>query len=141
MSGSTLAPVLVGGVGVLVGLLLWAIGSARGRMQRGWVSTEATVVTREGSTSGPTARTPTFRWTDADGREHQRTSMVKQGLGPRPGSTVPVRYDPDNPDRGVLDTGLQNGRVLRVVGVVVIVVALVAAFLVGSLVDAMSNLT
>jgi len=37
-------------------------------------------------------------------------------LGPRPGTHVPVRFDPDDPSRAMIDTYVQSGRILYAIG-------------------------
>ncbi len=62
---------------------------------------------------------PTFMWQDQTGRWHRRTSNVGASLQPSPGKPVPVKYDPANPDRAVMDTFSQSGAVFKVIGLVV----------------------
>ena len=76
-----------------------------------------------------TARYPTFRWQDATGVEHRHTSMMGASLGPRPGTLVKVKYDPDNPSRGMIDSAVQSGLLFTVIGVAIAVVGLMGATL------------
>ncbi|KHL10797.1 uncharacterized protein DUF3592 [Mumia flava] len=108
---------LLGTVFVLIGLL-------RRRMTRAWQPTRGTVVTRDGSVHGLPSGYPTVQWQDTAGRTHRRTSIVRQSFPPRLGTTVPVLYDPDRPDRGVMDTAVQRGTVFVAVGAGLLVIAL-----------------
>jgi len=113
----SLAPLFIGGVFSLIGLIFLTIGVLRRRMTRTWSRTTGIVVNqRDGSTTGMTARSPTFRWRDQHGTDHQRTSMVYSSLGPAPGTSVPVLFDPDNPSRAVMDTMAQSGRLFVGIG-------------------------
>jgi hypothetical protein len=118
MSDAVLVPLILGGVATLLGVVFTGIAVIRRRMTRGWTSTTGTVVDRRtGRTDGGMAAIyPTFRWEDQDGRVHQRTSMMRASLGPKPGAQVPVRFDPDEPSRAMIDTYVQSGRILFAIG-------------------------
>jgi uncharacterized protein DUF3592 len=130
MASTQLAPLLAGGIGVLLGLIFIAIGWLRGKMVRGWTSTTGMIVNRDGSTTGMPALYPTFQWRDQHGLDHRHTSMVRASLGPRPGTAVEVLYDPGDPSRGIINSAVQSGRIFLVIGGVIAVVALgLAGFL------------
>ena len=74
---------------------------------------------------------PTFRWEDQHGVVHQRTSMMRASLGPRPGPQVPVRFDPDDPSRAMIDTYVQSGRILYAIGGAVLVLGLLVLLVAG----------
>jgi len=104
-----------------IGGIFLTLGWARGRMTRGWVATEGMVVNRDGSADhGMPAYYPTFAWRDQQGVEHRRTSNVGASLQPSPGTRVRVRYDPASPDRAVMDTFSQSGRVFLLVGWIIV---------------------
>ena len=118
MSEAVLVPLIIGGVATLLGVIFTGIAVIRRRMTRDWTPATGTVVDRRtGRTDGGMAAIyPTFRWEDQDGRTHQRTSMMRASLGPRPGAQVPVRFDPDEPSRAMIDTYVQSGRILFAIG-------------------------
>lgn len=125
MSEAQNVVMLIGGIAILLGLIFFLIGTIRRRMTRGWVSTTGQVISKRGDPlSGMPARYPTFRWQDANGVEHQRTSNMGASLGPRPGTLVPVKYDPDNPSRAMIDSSVQGGQLFVVLGIVIAVVGL-----------------
>jgi len=94
-------------------------------MARHWVPTTGQVINQRGGplASRLPARYPTFRWRDASGVEHRRTSMVNASFGPGPGKLVPVRYDPDDPSRAVTDSFVQSGKIFTIIGIAIVVVA------------------
>lgn len=120
---------LLGGIAVLLGMIFIAIGTIRRKMMRNWVTTTGQVINKRGDplAGGMPARYPTFRWHDASGVEHRRTSSVGASLGPRPGKLVPVKYDPHNPSRGVIDSSVQSGGIFTVIGIVISVMGVLGA--------------
>ena len=120
---------LLGGIAVLLGTIFIAIGTIRRKMMRNWVTTTGQVINKRGDplAGGLPARYPTFRWRDSSGVEHRHTSSVGASLGPRPGKLVPVKYDPRNPSRGVIDSSVQSGRIFTVIGIVIAVMGILGA--------------
>ncbi len=123
------------GVLLLLGAVFTSIGVLRSRMTRGWMRTQGQVVSKSGSTWGMASQYPTFRWMAPDGREYSKTSMVRSSLGPRPGTLVPVLFDPRDPSRGMIDSFVQRGTIFSVIGGILLtcgaglaVVSLVIAF-------------
>jgi len=117
MTDSLILSLFVGGIFSLLGLIFLTIGRLRRRMTRTWSRTTGVVVNRrDGSTTGMTARNPTFRWRDQHGADHQLTSDVYASLGPAPGTSVPVLFDPENPARAVIDSMAQNGSIFVGIG-------------------------
>jgi hypothetical protein len=107
----------------LLGAVFTGIAAIRSRMMRDWTRTTGVVVSRRtgradsaGGMGGMPAIYPTFRWEDQQGRVHQRTSMMRASLGPKPGTQVPVRFDPDEPSRAMIDSFVQSGRILLAIG-------------------------
>lgn len=139
MASTQLAPLLAGGIGVLLGLVFIAIGWLRGRMVRGWTSTTGMIVNRDGSTTGMPALYPTFQWRDELGQDHRHTSIVRASLGPKPGKLVQVLYDPDEPSRGVINSAVQSGRIFLVIGSIIAVLALGLAGFLYVMLDAFSS--
>lgn len=119
MDETTIAPLVVGGVPVLLGVVFLTIGRVMTRRSRGWTRTTGVVVERRSGRAdrGSLSPYPTFQWQDQHGEVHQHTSNVKQSLAPRPGTAVPVRYDPESPSRAHIDTYVQSGRIFVHLGV------------------------
>lgn len=126
---------IAGGIPLGLGLVFMAIGVLRRRMMRGWVRTTGVVVDKRTGRAdgGMPSLYPTFQWQDQDGQVHQRTSMVRQSLGPAPGKQVPIRYDPAEPSRAAVDSFVQNGTIFTVIGSVLVVLALLVATMIASL--------
>lgn len=101
-----------------VALVFFTVAWIRTGMARGWVETTGIVVNQRTGRSdgGMPAIYPTFEWQDADGNTHRRTSSMKQSFGPAPGTRVPVRYDPHDPSRAVIDSYAQSGRLFWLIG-------------------------
>jgi len=120
------APLSFGAFFCLMGLIFGTLGALRVRRARSWSRTIGIVVTRRhGSTTGMGERYPTFKWRDQHGTDHEHTSNVYSSLGPRPGTEVPVLFDPDNPSRAVIDSFVQSGRIFVVIGTGMLAVAAV----------------
>lgn len=127
-------------VGILAfGAVFFAIGWIRGRTTHGWVRTTGIVVNRSGGTSGLPAYYPTFQWTDQHGQVHQHTSGLGASLQPRPGRTVPVKYDPAAPDRAIMDTFSQSGRVFYLVAGIIWLVGIPFSLMIVLAVTTMSS--
>ncbi|MDQ1537836.1 MAG: hypothetical protein QOE58_2229 [Actinomycetota bacterium] len=120
---------IIGGVFLLLAAIFIAIGTIRTRMTRGWMTTTGQVINRRGDplASSLPASNPTFRWRDASGAEHRRTSTVNASFGPRPGKLVPVKYDPQNPSRAVIDSFVQSGQIFTVIGISLAVAGVLGA--------------
>lgn len=129
---------IAGGIPLGLGIVFLAIGLLRRRMMRGWIRTTGIVVDRRTGRAdgGVRAIYPTFQWQDKFGRMHQRTSIVRQSLAPAPGKHVPVRFDPAEPSRGVLDTFVQNGSIFTVIGSGLVAIGL----LVGALLTVLGSI-
>lgn len=123
---------IVGGGFLLLGLVFFSFGYFRNRMIKGWVATTGTVTKKDGRTSGMPSLYPTFTWTDDTGTQHSRTSQVRASLGPRPGSQVPIRYNPKNPDAAIIDSIAQSGRIFVFIGILIIVLGVFIAATVWS---------
>ncbi len=127
MSDAVLVPLILGAVATGLGLIFTAIAVIRTRMTSDWTPTTGVVVDRRTGRAdgGMPAIYPTFRWEDKEGRVHQRTSMMRASLGPKPGAQVPVRFDPDEPSRAMIDSFVQSGRIFFAIGGGVLALGLV----------------
>nr|WP_276509241.1 DUF3592 domain-containing protein [Pseudoclavibacter chungangensis] len=96
-------------------LLLMRLGTVA-RRRRHWPRAVATVRRlRERSDSDGTRTTVVYRFEDADGNRHLRTSLVLV-RAPRPGSTMPVVYNPDEPsEHEIVSRAANIGTVLAAV--------------------------
>jgi hypothetical protein len=139
MSEAQLSVIAGGGVVLLLATIFIAIGSIRRRMARNWVTTTGQVINQHGDplASRMPARYTTFRWQDASGAEYRRTSNVSTSLGPAPGKLVPVKYDPNDPSRAVIDSFVQGGQIFTTIGIGLAVFGVLgtsfALWMVGSL--------
>jgi hypothetical protein len=141
MEATQLAPLLAGGIGILIGLVFITIGWLRGRMVRGWTSTTGMIVNRDGSTTGMPGLYPTFQWRDQQGQEHRHTSIVQASLGPKPGKTVQVLYDPEEPSRGIINSAVQSGRIFLLIGGIIAGLAVALAAFLYVVLDTFSSAT
>ena len=57
--------------------------------------------------------------------------MATASLGPKPGTQVPVRFDPDEPSRAMIDTYVQGGRILYPIGIFVLTLGLIVLLVAG----------
>lgn len=121
------AALILGGAFLLVGLVFFFLGFLRNKMIRGWTSTTGTIIQKNGSLTGMPSLYPTFTWVDSAGAEHKRTSQMRASLGPRPGTQVPIRYNPTNPDAAIIDSLAQSGRIFIFIGIGVAVIGLFVA--------------
>ena len=118
MSDAQLAPLILAGIATLLGSIFLGFGLLRARMTRSWTQTTGVIINRrDGGTRGMPALYPTFQWRDQHGQDHQRTSIVKSSLGPKPGKLIPVLYDPSEPSRAVIDSLVQSGRIFKRIGI------------------------
>src|SRR5690625_610175 len=58
---------------------------------------------------------PTFQY-EVNGIEYENTSDIQQDPGFAIGSTVEVLYDPDDPQKAVINSFIQKGTIFRVLG-------------------------
>lgn len=120
-----MAIIVVIGAGLfLVGAILAVAGWRRLTRSRGWPATTATV-TSVGSPGRSldidTTQSPVVSY-EVAGRTVQAPSDAIDNIHSyRPGQQVTVRYDPERPERFVVDLAGQNGALLVVVGVLVAV--------------------
>lgn len=130
-------PLQIAAVIVAGGLALAAVPCLMARWRltttKNWTETQGVVTHRDGSTRpGMPHYYPTFMYQDATGRWHRKTSGLGASLQPGPGRAVPVLYDPDAPEKAVMNTFTQSGRIGYVIGgVIAVVVILVAVMVYG----------
>lgn len=129
MSQAQLSVLAGGGVVLLLATIFIALGTIRRRMARDWVTTTGQVINQRGDplASRLPARYTTFRWRDASGAEYRRTSSVNASFGPRAGTLVPVKYDPNDPSRAVIDSFVQGGQIFTIIGISLAVVGVLGA--------------
>lgn len=134
MSEGVTVLLILGGVLTLLGAVFGVVALIRLRMTSEWTSTTGVVVDRRTGRAdgGMPAIYPTFQWQDDGGRLHQRTSMMRASLGPRPGTRVPVRFDPREPSRAMIDTTVQSGRILIPIAGALLVLGLLLLGLSGA---------
>lgn len=127
----TIVGLSIMGGAFLLATIFFLIAHFRSATAKNWVSTQGIVVNRKtGQPYGMTSIYPTFQWRDEQGRVHQHTSSMKQSLGPAPGKIVPVRYDPANPSRAIIDTFAQSGRIFYPIALIIFTLGLsVGSFL------------
>lgn len=127
MSDLTTVGLAIAGGGLAMAVVFAVIARVRTGMTRGWTTTTGVVVDQKTGRpeGGMAAIYPTFQWTDQHGNVHQRTSNMRQSLGPRPGTRVPVKYDPASPQRAMIVTFAQSGRVFYAIAIAVALLGLV----------------
>jgi hypothetical protein len=119
----------------LAGTFLAFVGWRRWARSRGWPETVATVTdVRSFGSSGTdvsTSQTPVVRFEVAGQVVHGRSGATDNAHSYRPGQQLKVRYDPDRPERFVVDLVGQNGLMLGIVGTFVGLIGAVVLFLIG----------
>ena len=119
---------------VLIGLLATGVtfivvGGRRFVRSRRWTRTTGTVVGSRMSVGNSLDAggviAPTMRYVVDGGRVHQVASMMKDNITVYDrGRQLPIRYDPDQPGRAVVDVAGQNGLAACLVGLAVAVFGL-----------------
>lgn len=116
-------PLLVLTALLATGLAFAVLGVRRYGRSRRWPRTTGTVTGSRMGTSSATrdggAIAPTVRYAVEGGRVLEVASSVSDDLGSyQSGRELPVRYDPQDPERMVVDTAAQNGLVMALLGLV-----------------------
>lgn len=122
MDVGVLAATVIGVLWLVAAWLLLRAGRRRTTGATRWLRDEATVCHRDGSTDGVLTSRPYLRYAGPDGRQRIRPSGSRGGMW-SPGSTVPVRIDPQHPDRVMLHSAATRGVVYVVLGWFLVVVA------------------
>lgn len=117
--------IIPGGVLTLLGSVFLAIGLVRKLPTRQWHETIGQVIKKGKLFPGMPDNSPTFRYMAQDGNTYERTSLITQRPGIVPGKNVPVLYNPDNPERAVINTFAQNGTAFIVIGGVLLGIGLI----------------
>lgn len=121
---------LIGLVWLLIGWAMIRTGARRSRAAQGWRRAVATVVDREGGTSGVLLRHPYLRYAGTDGAVRVAPSHSRGGVW-EPGTTTDILVDPEGPERVMLLTRAERGHPYLVIGWFLVIVA--ALTFVGSL--------
>ena len=109
-------------VGLLVGLPLYLVGlSVRGFGGR-WVKTDGVIA--------KTAQGSVIRWFDTTGEVHEALADSPESTDLEPGSDIPVWFRAHFPSRGRTHPPDQDGRALRLAGLILLAVGVGSAILV-----------
>ena len=119
----------------LAGAFLAVFGWRRWARSRGWPETVATVTdVRSPGASGAevtTSQSPVVRFEVAGRVVHGQSGATDNTHSYRPGQQLKVRYDPDRPERFVVDRVGQNGLMLGILGSFVALIGAVALVLIA----------
>jgi hypothetical protein len=108
-------------VGLLVGLPLYLVGlSMRGFGGR-WVKTDGVIA--------ESAQGSVIRWFDTTGEVHEALADSPESNSLEPGSDVPVWFRAHVPSRGRTHTPEQDGKALRLAGLILLAVGVGSAIL------------
>ncbi len=121
---------LIGFAWLLIGMWMIRTGARRTEAAQGWRRAVATVVDRDGGTSGVLLRHPYLRYAGPDGAVRVAPSRARGGVW-EPGTTADVLVDAEQPDRVMLVTHAERGQPYLVIGWFLVVVAVLT--FVGSL--------
>lgn len=103
----------------IIGVILLIIGFSRTNKIKLWERTEGVVV--KGSRGLLGILTPTVEYT-VDDESYTYTSNIFQLPLLSLGTTIPIFYHPDYPKQAVIDTFMQRGEIIKVIGAGFIVV-------------------
>ena len=130
MEPLSIAAIILGG-GLAFAAVPCLLAWWRLSMTKDWTETPGVVTRRDGSTAPDMPHYyPTFMYQDATGRWHRKTSGLGASLQPGPGRPVQVLYDPNAPERAIMNTFTQSGRIGYMIGGVIAVVVILAAVMV-----------
>lgn len=120
----------------LLGVIMYTIGYVRMRPQKRWLETIGVIVKK---TKAPEIVKrfikdldqqpdyyPTVRFS-VNEVDYESTSKIHQSPGLPPGKEVSVLYDPENPERAVINTRLQNGAAFKIAGIILLSLSLIIA--------------
>jgi hypothetical protein len=121
----TLAPQevawLIATILFLLGVSQLMHGYVRKRMISGWVPGSAVVVRARNNGYGYVV----FRWQDPQGQVHEATAQ--RGFGYfRAGTVIPILVDPSRPNRATPVRPISDGRLLTILGTVLLAAGVVA---------------
>ena len=67
---------------------------------------------------------PTFEY-EVNGIKHEKTSKIQQSPGFAIGSTVEILYDPEDPQQAVINSFIQKGTLLNIIGKILTLVSVI----------------
>ncbi|MDH6235313.1 DUF3592 domain-containing protein [Cryobacterium sp. CG_9.6] len=106
-------------VGLAAGIPLLITGLIVRAVSHRWVKADGVIaVSKNGSV---------IRWFDGQGDVHAGHQNTHESQGLLPGDDIPVWYLPRSPDRCRTDNPSHDGRALRLTGLILILVGVVAA--------------
>lgn len=117
--------IIPGGILTLLGSIFLAIGLVRKLPTKHWDETVGQVVKKGKLFPGLPDNSPTFRYRAQDGNTYEKTSWITQRPGISPGKNVPVLYNPDNPERAIINTFAQNGTAFIIIGSVILGIGII----------------
>lgn len=111
-----------------MGLAFALIGVMRKNKARHWPSTNGVIIKKGTFAKAAPDRRPAFQYL-VNGVQYECTSSVQQPSGFKPGTSVSVRYDPEQPERAIIDTIAQNGTIFARIGYAFLATGLVLALI------------
>lgn len=111
-----------------MGLAFALIGVMRKSKARRWPSTNGVIIKRGQFANDVPDRYPTVQY-QVNGVQYECTSSVQHPSGFKPGISVSVRYNPEQPGRAVIDTIAQNGTIFARIGYAFLATGLVLALI------------
>lgn len=107
-------------IGFVLGALFLVLGVSRGAAGKMWVATDGVIV-------GNSDRYPRFRWFGSDGDLHESRATLAEAVERHEGESVTVYVHPRHPSRGRIDRPTTDGRVLRLLGWILLGIGLLSA--------------
>lgn len=68
---------------------------------------------------------PEKDWKTTTGIKHEKTSKIQQSPGFAIGSTVEILYDPEDPQQAVINSFIQKGTLLNIIGKILTLVSVI----------------
>lgn len=111
-----------------MGLAFALIGVLRKSKARQWLSTGGVIIKKGGLGKDVPDRCPTVQYL-VNGVQYEHTSSVRLPPDFKPATPVSVRYDPEQPERAIIDTIAQNGTMFARIGYIFLATGLVLALI------------
>src|SRR5690606_24938017 len=105
--------------------MLLAFGLVRKLRTKQWDETVVHVDKKGKLFPGLPDNSPTIRNIAHDGNTYEKTSLITQRPSIAPSKNVPVMYNPDNPERAVINTFAQNGTAFIIIGSVTLGIGII----------------
>lgn len=105
---------IVTAMAILMGLFLIRSGVKRTRKMKSWNRVSGVVTDKRIFTEKGNAR-PTVSYT-IDDQTYEHTSAIGQNPPLRSGKEVDIYYDPDDPEKVIIDTFMQRGGFMKLAG-------------------------